>query len=85
MISSAFLSERSATFSSIDTNRAIAFAGFSDATRGHFGSGTEQVFGEVGYNMTFGRVALISAGGEYGGIGGDFQIWTWRVRGSVAF
>ncbi len=38
-----------------------------------------------GVTMTFGRGALISAGGEYGGIGGDFQIWTWRVRGSVAF
>jgi hypothetical protein len=34
--------------------------------------------------MTFGRGAL-SAGGEYGGIGGDFHIWTWRVRGSMAF
>jgi hypothetical protein len=38
-----------------------------------------------GVTMTFGRGALLSAGGEYGGIGGDFQIWTWRVRGSVAF
>jgi hypothetical protein len=38
-----------------------------------------------GVTMTFGPGALLSAGGEYGGIGGDFQIWTWRVRGSVAF
>ncbi len=38
-----------------------------------------------GVTMTFGRGGLVSAGGEYGGIGGDFQIWTWRVRGSVAF
>jgi hypothetical protein len=37
-----------------------------------------------GVAMTFGRGAL-SAGGEYGGIGGDFHIWTWRVRGSMAF
>jgi len=38
-----------------------------------------------GVTMAFGRGALLSAGGEYGGIGGGFQIWTWRVRGSVAF
>lgn len=38
-----------------------------------------------GVTMTFGPGAVLSAGGEYGGIGGDFQIWTWRVRGSVAF
>jgi len=39
----------------------------------------------AGVAMTFGRSAQLSAGGEYGGIGGDFQIWTWQVRGSVAF
>ncbi len=38
-----------------------------------------------GVAMTFGRGALLSVGGEYGGIGNDFQIWTWRVRGSVPF
>jgi hypothetical protein len=38
-----------------------------------------------GVAMTFGRGAMLSAGGEYGGIGGDYQIWTWRVRGSVPF
>jgi hypothetical protein len=38
-----------------------------------------------GVTMSFGPGALLSAGGEYGGIGGGFQIWTWRVRGSVAF
>jgi hypothetical protein len=37
-----------------------------------------------GVAMTFGRGA-ISAGGEYGGIGSDNHIWTWRVRGSMAF
>jgi hypothetical protein len=37
-----------------------------------------------GVAMTFGHGAL-SAGGEYGGIGSDNHIWTWRVRGSVAF
>jgi Autotransporter beta-domain/Subtilase family len=37
-----------------------------------------------GVAMTFGHGAL-SAGGEYGGIGSDFHIWTWRARGTVAF
>jgi hypothetical protein len=38
-----------------------------------------------GVAMAFGPGALVSAGGEYGGIGSDFHIWTWRVRGRVAF
>jgi hypothetical protein len=37
-----------------------------------------------GMAMTFGR-GTVSAGGEYGGIGSDFHIWTWRVRGSMGF
>ena len=37
-----------------------------------------------GVAMAFGRGAL-SAGGEYGGVGNDFHIWTWRMRGTVAF
>jgi hypothetical protein len=39
----------------------------------------------AGLDLTFASGALLSAGGEYGGIGGDYQIWTWRVRGSVPF
>jgi hypothetical protein len=39
----------------------------------------------AGVGMTFGRGALLSFGGEYGGIGSDTHIWTWRVRGSVPF
>jgi hypothetical protein len=35
--------------------------------------------------MAFSDSALLSLGGEYGGIGGDTHIWTWRVRGSVPF
>jgi hypothetical protein len=35
--------------------------------------------------MTFGRGAQLNVGGEYGGIGSDVHIWTWRVRGSVPF
>jgi subtilisin family serine protease len=38
-----------------------------------------------GVAMTFGPAAMLSAGGEYGGIGGNFQIWTWQVHGDVAF
>jgi outer membrane autotransporter protein len=38
-----------------------------------------------GLGTTFGHGATLSAGGEYGGIGSDFGIWTWRVRGSVPF
>ena len=37
-----------------------------------------------GAAMTFGR-GVFSAGGEYGGFGSDFHIWTWRVRGTVGF
>jgi hypothetical protein len=34
--------------------------------------------------MTFGR-GVLSAGGEYGGFGSDFHIWTWRVRGTGGY
>ena len=37
-----------------------------------------------GAAMTFGR-GVLSAGGEYGGFGSDFHIWTWRVRGTVGY
>ena len=39
----------------------------------------------AGLDLTFAHGALLGVGGEYGGIGGNFQIWTWRVRGSVPF
>jgi hypothetical protein len=38
-----------------------------------------------GVTMTFGRGAQLSVGGEYGGIGSDIHISTWRIRSSVAF
>ena len=38
-----------------------------------------------GVAATFGSGAQLAAGGEYGGIGGNTHIWTWRVRGSVPF
>ncbi len=39
----------------------------------------------AGVDLTFAGGALIGIGSEYGGIGADYQIWTWRVRGSVPF
>jgi hypothetical protein len=41
-----------------------------------------RVTGGVGINL---GGALISAGGEYGGIGGNTQILTWKARGTVPF
>jgi hypothetical protein len=38
-----------------------------------------------GVAMGFGGGTQLSAGGEYGGIGSNTHIWTWRVRGSVPF
>jgi Subtilase family/Bacterial Ig-like domain (group 3)/Autotransporter beta-domain len=39
----------------------------------------------AGVDLTFAGGASVSVGSEYGGIGADYQIWTWRVRGSVPF
>ncbi len=41
-----------------------------------------RVTGGIGFNL---GGAMVSAGGEYGGIGGTTQVWTWRARGSVPF
>ncbi len=38
-----------------------------------------------GVALTFGNGAQFAAGGEYGGIGSDVPIWTWRVRGVLPF
>jgi hypothetical protein len=38
-----------------------------------------------GVAATFGNGAMLSAGGEYGGIGSSDHIWTLRVRGMVPF
>ncbi len=38
-----------------------------------------------GVAATFGGGAQIAAGGEYGGIGSNTHIWTWRVRGRLPF
>ena len=46
------------SYDSIDTSRAIAFPGFTDQTQAHFHGNVGQVFGEVGYGMTFNQVAV---------------------------
>ena len=38
-----------------------------------------------GLVATYRGGAQLGAGGEFGGIGGEGQIWTWRVRGRVPF
>ena len=43
---------------SIDTSRAIVFPGFTDKTSARFHGNVGQVFGEVGYGMAFGQVAV---------------------------
>jgi len=45
-------------YDSIDTSRAIFFPGFTDKASAHFHGNVGQVFGEVGYGMTLGSVAL---------------------------
>jgi outer membrane autotransporter protein len=52
-----FRSGAAFAWNSISTNRAIAFPGFLETASGRYGAGEEQVFGEIGYGMTFGRVA----------------------------
>jgi outer membrane autotransporter protein len=48
----------SASFDSIDTSRSVAVPGFTDRTRGRFNGYTAQIFGEVAYSMTVGRLAI---------------------------
>jgi hypothetical protein len=38
-----------------------------------------------GFAMTFGGGSQLAVGGEYGGIGGNVHVWTYRARGSVPF
>ena len=48
----------SLTYDSIDTSRGVFFPGFSDQTHTHFHGNVGQVFGEVGYGMALGQVAV---------------------------
>ncbi len=45
-------------FHTIDTSRTIQFPGFFDKTAAHYDGGTGQIFGEAGYGMAFGNVAV---------------------------
>lgn len=46
------------SFDDIDTSRGIFFPGFTDQTKASFHGNVGQVFGEVGYGLTFNRVAV---------------------------
>jgi len=45
-------------FHTIDTDRTIAFPGFADRATAHYDGSTGQVFGELGYGVTFGTIAV---------------------------
>jgi len=45
-------------FHTIDTSRTILFPGFFDKATAHYDGGSGQIFGEIGYGMTFGRFAV---------------------------
>jgi outer membrane autotransporter protein len=46
------------TWHDIETNRSVAFPGFSDSLSGDYNAGTFQVFGEAGYRIDAGPVAF---------------------------
>jgi len=46
------------TWHEVETSRTAAFQGFSDALKADYSAGTAQVFGELGYRIALGRVAL---------------------------
>ena len=46
------------SYDKIDTSRGIVFPGFTDQASAHFHGNVGQVFGEVGYGMALGQVAL---------------------------
>jgi len=53
-------------FHTIDTDRTVAFPGFFDRTFAHYDGRTAQVFGEAGYGLAFGNVAVEPfAGGAF--------------------
>ena len=51
------------SFSTLGTNRSIAFPGFFDTATAHYGATTTQIFGEVSYGVTFGQIAAEPFGG----------------------
>ncbi len=44
--------------SQVDTSRAVVFPGFGDSAHGHYNAGLLQMFGEVGYGIALGQVAI---------------------------
>jgi outer membrane autotransporter protein len=42
----------------IDTGRTVALPGFFDAPTGHYNGGTGQIFGEAGYGIALGKIAV---------------------------
>ena len=46
------------SYDSIDTSRSIFFPGFTDKANAHFHGNVGQVFGEVGYGIALGSVAI---------------------------
>jgi outer membrane autotransporter protein len=52
-----------ASFSTLGTSRSIVFPGFVDTAIARYGATTAQIFGEVGYGVTFGQIAAEPFGG----------------------
>ncbi|TCR68186.1 autotransporter outer membrane beta-barrel domain-containing protein [Bosea sp. BK604] len=52
------LAVASYTWHEIETSRIVAFPGFGNSLRADYNAGTAQVFGELGYRIDLGRVAL---------------------------
>ncbi|CAN7170255.1 autotransporter domain-containing protein [Bosea sp. LjRoot237] len=46
------------TWHAIETRRTVAFTGFGDGLKAGYDAGTAQVFGELGYRIELGKVAL---------------------------
>jgi outer membrane autotransporter protein len=46
------------TWHDIETNRSVAFPGFTDHLKGDYDAGTFQAFGELGYRMDAGRASF---------------------------
>lgn len=53
-------------WSELSTNRSIMFPGFMDTATSHYGADEGQLFGELGYGMSFGRIAAEAFGGLAG-------------------
>lgn len=53
-------------WSELSTDRSIAFPGFMDSATSHYGADEGQLFGELGYGTSFGRIAAEAFGGLAG-------------------